>query len=82
MKPSSARKVDSQTNPGGTRKPLEDTSPSSGPAPTQVEIQQHAYRIHVDRGRQHGNDLDDWLQAERALSEGRRRGPDGTHSAD
>jgi hypothetical protein len=82
MNSSSARKIDSQTKPEGTRKPLEDASPSSGHEPTQVEIQQRAYRIHVDRGGQHGNDLDDWLQAEQELTKEHRTEPGGTDSGD
>jgi hypothetical protein len=79
---SSTRKIDSQTKPEESGEQPKDASPSSGHKPTQVEIQQHAYRIHVDRGGQHGYDVDDWLQAEQELSQGRRTEPGGTHSAD
>jgi Protein of unknown function (DUF2934) len=40
-----------------------------GPA-THDEIARRAYEIFEERGRLHGHDLDDWLQAEREL-----RGP-------
>ena len=32
------------------------------------EIARHAYFLFVARDRQHGADLDDWLQAERQLT--------------
>ena len=35
--------------------------------PTHDEIQSRAYEIHMERGGDHGYDLDDWLQAEREL---------------
>ena len=31
------------------------------------EIRDRAYEIYLQRGAQHGSDLDDWLQAEREL---------------
>jgi hypothetical protein len=37
--------------------------------PTQEEIRQRAFEIHIERGGIHGCDLDDWLQAERELQE-------------
>jgi hypothetical protein len=40
-------------------------------APTHDEIRKLAYTIHVERGGQHGSDLDDWLQAERQLRDER-----------
>jgi hypothetical protein len=36
--------------------------------PTAEEIQLRAYEMYVERGRIHGFDTDDWLQAERELS--------------
>ena len=53
-----------------SRKQSEYTDPSGGHPPTDNEIQLRAYWIHLDRGGQHGYDLDDWLQAERELAEG------------
>ncbi len=35
--------------------------------PGPEEIQQRAYEIHMERGGAHGQDVDDWLQAEREL---------------
>ena len=35
--------------------------------PTHEDIARHAYQLFEDRGREHGDDLKDWLQAEREL---------------
>jgi hypothetical protein len=35
--------------------------------PTHEEIAARAYHIYLDRGREHGHDRDDWLQAEYEL---------------
>jgi hypothetical protein len=37
--------------------------------PTSEEIRQRAFEIYIERGRIHGSDLDDWMQAERELHE-------------
>jgi len=34
------------------------------------EIRRRAYEIYLERGEQHGRDMDDWLQAERELERG------------
>ena len=44
--------------------------PSSG-SPTPEEIQQRAHQIYLARGAADGQDLDDWLQAERELKAAR-----------
>ena len=36
-------------------------------SPSREEIRQRAYEIHIERGGGHGQDTDDWLQAEREL---------------
>ncbi|MCC7126981.1 MAG: DUF2934 domain-containing protein [Acidobacteria bacterium] len=46
-----------------------DTNPG---APTAEEIAAEAYRIYLDRGGQHGQDMNDWLEAERRLSASKR----------
>jgi Protein of unknown function (DUF2934) len=38
-------------------------------APTSEEIRQRAFEIHLERGGNHGSDLDDWLLAELELQE-------------
>jgi len=45
--------------------PAGDTS--SNHAPSCEEIRRRAYEIYLERGGIPGNDLDDWLQAEREL---------------
>jgi hypothetical protein len=40
--------------------------------PTPDEIAAEAYRIYMGRGESHGQDMEDWLEAERRLSEERR----------
>ena len=37
--------------------------------PRREEIEVRAFQIYVDRGGAHGQDVDDWLQAERELLE-------------
>ena len=34
---------------------------------SETDIARRAYEIYCERGRQHGRELDDWLQAEREL---------------
>ena len=34
------------------------------------EIRRRAYQLYVERGGQHGRDLDDWLQAKREFESG------------
>ena len=43
----------------------EDTSANH--TPSREEIRLRAYEIHLERGGFPGNELDDWLQAEREL---------------
>jgi len=55
-------------------KPTEKSFPESEPqtasgALTREEIEVRAYQIYVARGGAHGQDVDDWLQAERELVE-------------
>ena len=42
-------------------------SPVQHPSPE--EIRRRAFEIHVERGGIHGCDLDDWMQAEKELTE-------------
>ena len=42
-------------------------SPVRRPSPQ--EIRQRAFEIHIERGGIHGCDLDDWMQAEKELTE-------------
>jgi len=47
-----------------------DTNPGK---PTPEEIAVEAYHIYRERGASDGQDMDDWLEAERRLSEERRK---------
>jgi hypothetical protein len=38
-------------------------------SPTHQEIAARAYQLYLERGRQHGHEVDDWLQAEYELME-------------
>ncbi len=54
--------------------PIQRSAPRGGQQiaerhPTRDEIELRAYQIYVERGGAHGNDLEDWLQAEFELSE-------------
>jgi Protein of unknown function (DUF2934) len=55
-------------------KPTEKSSSESQPqtasgAPTREEIELRAHEIYVERGETHGQDVEDWLQAEHELLE-------------
>jgi len=48
-------------------KKSQGSRPSGVRLPTHEEIAARAYQIYLERGCQHGHDLDDWLQAEYEL---------------
>ncbi len=55
-------------------KPIEKSSARSEPQtaeghPTREEIELRAHQIYVERGGAHGQDVEDWLLAERKLLE-------------
>jgi hypothetical protein len=66
----------------------EDTSANH--SPSHEEISRRAYEIYFEHGSHPGNELDDWLQAERELQKvarftedwNRRQQPRGTDSGD
>jgi Protein of unknown function (DUF2934) len=47
----------------------EDQADSPEQHPSQEEIRRRAFEIHIERGGIHGCDLDDWMQAEKELTE-------------
>ena len=50
--------------------PTEKSQPQNVPgAPIREEIELRAYQIFIERGYAHGQDVEDWLQAERELVE-------------
>ena len=48
-----------------------DRAVQAAASPTYDEIAQAAYLRYVQRGGGHGNDVDDWVEAERELRRGR-----------
>jgi hypothetical protein len=54
----------------------EDFSPKSAPqghSPTREEIELRAHQIYIERGGAHGQDVEDWLEAERQLLDERAK---------
>ena len=43
---------------------------SLGNSTRDEEIRRRAYQLYVERGEEHGRDLDDWLQAKREFEDG------------
>ena len=56
----------SKTQP--TVSEADDRASASYPV-THTDVARRAFELYCDRGRQDGHDLDDWLQAERALQD-------------
>ena len=65
MKSKDKRNETLELHTGPIQSYAEDTSADH--TPSQDEIRLRAYEIHLERGDVPGNDLDDWLQAEREL---------------
>jgi hypothetical protein len=43
---------------------------AAGNSALDAEIRRRAYQLYVERGEEHGRDLDDWLQAKREFEDG------------
>ncbi len=67
-------KTVNQPTPDAIEKQSESLDSSAGDAAVHDEIQLRAYCIYIERGGQHGCELDHWLQAERELTEEHRAG--------
>lgn len=52
-----------------TKDPVRALDSAELPRPTAEEIRLRAYEIYVERGRTDGQEHDDWIRAERELSE-------------
>lgn len=56
-------------------KPIRETpqagseSPAAGEHPTREEIEERAYQIYIESGCAVGNEMENWLRAERELQE-------------
>ena len=45
---------------------------TTGNSTLDEEIRSRAYQLYVERGEEHGRDLDDWLRAKREFEDGAR----------
>ena len=57
----------SDAEPQATSTQLETGEVSVGNSARTEEIRRRAYEIYLERGKQSGHDVDDWLQAEQEL---------------
>lgn len=57
------------THKAAKKSPARSLGSAELPRPTVEEIRLRAYEIYVERGRIDGQELDDWVQAERELTE-------------
>jgi hypothetical protein len=64
-KPGRSKKKPDQQNSDLTSPMIE--TPAAETEPAEDEIQARAYEIYLERGGGEGNEIDDWLQAEREL---------------
>ena len=48
----------------------EGAAGTTGNSALDEEIRRRAYQLYVERGEEHGHDLDDWLQAKREFEGG------------
>lgn len=65
-----AKTARGKSNPSPTSPEAIETSESPRARPTEEEIAVRAYHIYLERGEAEGSSSDDWLQAERELTEG------------
>lgn len=65
-----SRSNSSATDANATIPAVSVTIDSPRRRPTEEEIAMRAYHIYLERGGTEGNPTDDWLQAERELTEG------------
>ena len=65
-----AKTARSESKAHETTEEATETSESLRPIPTEEEIAVRAYHIYLERGDAERDPTDDWLQAERELTEG------------
>jgi hypothetical protein len=70
MDVSSKPKSNSDAEPQATSTQIETEEVSLGNSARTEEIKRRAYEIYLERGKQSGHDVDDWLQAEPELERG------------
>jgi hypothetical protein len=70
MDVSSKPKSNRDPEPQATSTQLETGEVSAGNSARTEEIRRRAYEIYLERGKQSGHDVDDWLEAEQELERG------------
>ena len=65
-----AKTAKGKSQPDSSPEEFEQSGEIQGAQPTQEQIEVRAYHIYLERGGADGNSEDDWLQAERELSQG------------
>jgi len=70
MSMSSKPKRNAITEPQATSTQAQTGEVSVGNSARDEQIRRRAYEIYLERGKQPGRDLDDWLKAERELERG------------
>ena len=68
--PRSSRSATGATDPPRTRRPSSKKPNGAANGVSGEEVARRAYEIYESRGRNHGMDLDHWLEAERELKAG------------
>lgn len=64
------------TSPRGAGAPAPKAPAQDWQPPTELQIRRRAYELYLERERECGGPLDDWLEAEaELLTEHRRKGP-------
>ena len=66
-----AKTAKGKSQPDSTNSETNETGEALTLQPTEEEIAVRAYHIYLERGGAEGEPLDDWLQAERELTEAR-----------
>ena len=66
-----AKTAKGKSQPDTTTSETNETGEALTLQPTEEEIAVRAYHIYLERGGAEGEPLDDWLQAERELTEAR-----------
>jgi hypothetical protein len=61
------KKTDSAITPAADRSSLRSLAQHPSSNVTEHDIARRAYDLYLARDREHGHDVDDWLQAEREL---------------
>ena len=66
-RPGKSRKIEEAANEARSATDNEIEPVAAQSSPSIEQIQERAYEIYLERGGADGNDMEDWLQAEREL---------------